>query len=129
MFTTYYVSPIAIALFVIYVVSFVLYRTKHIRVTTHRKIWNVLLLVTFLSTGILGLLLAVRRDYVLTFSLPINMIFWHVEAGVVMTLTSLFHLSWHLTYYRDLLRSRRERGARAGRASAEGSADQTPPNE
>lgn len=109
MFTTYNVSPIAIALFVIYAASFGLYKAKRIRVTTHRRIWNVLLLVTFLMTGALGLTMAIRRDYALMFSFPINMIFWHVESGVVMVLVSVFHLSWHLTYYRDLLRSGRGR--------------------
>ena len=109
MFTHYYVSPIAIALFLIYTVSFVLYKTKRIRVTTHRKIWNVLLLATFLITGIFGLVMAIRRDYVLLFRMPINLLFWHVEAGVVMTVISLFHLSWHLTYYRDLFKSSREK--------------------
>ena len=104
MFTTYNVSPIAIALFVIYAASFALYKTRRIKVTTHRKIWNVLLLLTFLFTAVFGLTMAIRRDYVLMFEFPINLIFWHVEAGVVMTFVSVFHLSWHLTYYRDLFR-------------------------
>jgi hypothetical protein len=114
--THYNVSPIAIALFLIYAASFVLYKTKRIRVTTHRKIWNVLLLATFLMTGIFGLILAIRRDYVLLFTMPINLLFWHVEAGVVMTVISLFHLSWHLTYYRDLFKSSREKVSAAREA-------------
>ncbi len=109
MSTHYNVSPIAIALFAIYAVSFVLYKTKLIRVTTHRKVWNVLLLVTFLTTAVFGLILAIRRDYLLLFSSPVNLLFWHVEAGVVMTVVSLFHLSWHLKYYRDILRRIRDK--------------------
>ncbi len=109
MSTHYSVSPIALALFVIYAVSFALYKTKRIKVTTHRKIWNVLLLVTFLTTAVFGLILAIRRDYVLLFNSPVNLLFWHVEAGVVMTVVSLFHLSWHLGYYRDLLKRLREK--------------------
>jgi hypothetical protein len=115
-FTRYNISPIAIALFLTYAVSFALYKTKRIRVTTHRKIWNVLLLATFLITGIFGLTMAIRRDYALLFSFPINLIFWHVEAGVVMTVISLFHLSWHLTYYRDLLKGSREKVSAAREA-------------
>jgi len=106
--TYYNVGPIAIALVVIYLASFVLYKTKRIRVTSHRKVWNVLLLATFLITGIFGLVLAIRRDYILIFDTRINMIFWHVEAGIAMTLISLFHLSWHLGYYRDLFKRSRE---------------------
>jgi hypothetical protein len=107
MATHYNVSLIAIVLFVIYVASFILYKTKRIGVGTHRKIFNVLLLVTFLTTACFGLILAIKRDYVLLFSSPVNLLFWHVEAGVTMTVISLFHLSWHLTYYRDLFKSAR----------------------
>jgi spermidine synthase len=112
-FTNYNISPIAIVLFLVYAVSFALYKTKRIKVGTHRKVWNVLLLVTFLITGAFGLTMAIRRDYALLFSVPFNLIFWHVEAGVVMTVVSLFHLSWHLTYYRDLLKGDRKK-ARTG---------------
>ena len=107
MFTRYNVSPIAIALVLVYAASFILYKAGKIRVATHRKIWNVLLLLTFLVTGIFGLILAIRRDYVLMFDVPFNLLFWHVEAGVVMTIISIFHLSWHLKYYRDLFKRRR----------------------
>jgi hypothetical protein len=65
MFARYNVSPIALALILIYLVSFVLYKTERMKVTTHRKIWNTLLLVTLLTTGLFGLVMAVRRDYAL----------------------------------------------------------------
>lgn len=108
MFTRYNVGVIAIVMVLVYAASFILYKAGKIKVSTHRKIWNVLLLLTFLVVGTFGLLLAIRIDYVLTFRIPFNLIFWHVEAGVVMTVISLFHLSWHLKYYRDLFkRSRR----------------------
>jgi amino acid transporter len=116
MLTHYNVSLIAVALFLVYAVSFFLYKTKRIRITSHRKVWNVLLLVTFLITGIFGLILAVRRDYVLLFAFPVNLLLWHVEAGVVMTVISLFHVSWHLSYYRDLLKTGRERVSAAREA-------------
>jgi hypothetical protein len=108
-FTTYSISPIALGLFLIYAASFALYKTKRIRVTTHRKIWNVLLLGSFLIVAGFGLTMAIRRDYALLFSVPFNLIFWHVEAGVVMTVISIFHLGWHLTYYGDLFKRAREK--------------------
>jgi hypothetical protein len=49
------------------------------------------------------------------FSFPINLLFWHVEAGIVMTVVSVFHLSWHIGYYRDLLRRGREGPRTTGR--------------
>jgi len=136
-FGTYSISPIALGLLLVYAASFALYRTKRIRVTTHRKIWNVLLLGSFLVVASFGLTMAIRRDYVLLFSVPFNLIFWHVEAGVVMTVVSVFHLSWHLTYYRDLFKRAREKESalrdaeciqeaeRVKRACASSAADQS----
>ena len=115
-FTGYNVSPIALGFFLIYAVSFILYKTKKIRVTTHRKIWNVLLLATFLITGIFGLILTIQLDYTLPFTIPFDLLFWHVEAGVAMTLISLFHVGWHFNYYRNLLR-RNRRKVRVARAA------------
>ncbi len=115
-FTGYNVSPIAIGFLLIYMVSFVLHKTKKIRVTTHRKVWNVLLLATFLITGIFGAILTIQLDYQLPFTIPFDLMFWHVEAGVAMTLISVFHVGWHFNYYRNLLRSSR-RKVRATRAA------------
>lgn len=103
--TQYNVSPIAIGFFLIYAVSFILYKTKKIKITVHRKIWNVLLLATFLITGLFGLILTIQLDYQLPFKIPFDILFWHVEAGVAMTLISFFHIAWHFNYYRNLLRS------------------------
>ena len=116
--THYMVSPIALGFFLIYAVSFALYKTKRIRVATHRKIWNVLLLATFLITGIFGLLLTIQLDYTLPFTIPINILFWHVEAGIVMTLISLFHMGWHFNYYRNLVRAGRSQSPRRPRSRA-----------
>jgi len=113
--THYLVSPIALGFFVVYGVSFFLYKTKRIRIATHRKIWNVLLLGTLLVTGIFGLILAIQLDYPLPFNIPIDLLFWHVEAGIAMTLISLFHLGWHFNYYKNLVRNTRAK-ARAMRA-------------
>jgi hypothetical protein len=105
--THYLISPIALGFFLIYGVSFFLYRTKRIRIATHRKIWNILLLGTFLITGIFGLILTIQLDYPLPFNIPIDLLFWHVEAGIAMSLISLFHLGWHFNYYKNVVRNAR----------------------
>lgn len=107
--THYLVSPIALGFLIIYGVSFWLYRSKRIRLATHRKVWNVLLLATFLITGIFGTILAVQLDYAPTYTWPVNLLFWHVEAGVVMTFISIFHMAWHFKYYKGILKNAREK--------------------
>jgi hypothetical protein len=117
--THYLVAPIALAFFLIYGVSFVLYKLKKIRIATHRKIWNVMLLGTFLVTGVFGLILTVQLDYTLPFTIPINLLFWHVEAGIAMSLISLFHMGWHFNYYKNLVRNTRKKAREAKVAERE----------
>ncbi|MFH1447508.1 MAG: hypothetical protein ABIG39_01480 [Candidatus Micrarchaeota archaeon] len=100
----YYVIPISVAIMVFYSISFILSRKKVIGVVTHRKIWNVLLLITFLVGSILGLLLAVRISLGVIVPLPFNMLFWHVEAGIAMTLIAMFHILWHWPYFKSILK-------------------------
>ncbi len=107
--THYLVSPIAIGFLLVYGVSFFLYKTKRIKMATHRKIWNMLLAATFLITGIFGTILAFQLDYAPFVNWPINLLFWHVEAGIVMTFISLFHLAWHFKYYKAILKNAREK--------------------
>jgi hypothetical protein len=113
----YYLSPVAIAILLVYGVSFTLYRTKRLRVATHRKIWNVMLLATFLLCGLLGLVLAVGVTRNPPLELPTWLLVWHVETGIAMCFISLFHVGWHLKYYVAMVtgkrRNERTRGAPA----------------
>ena len=66
---------------------------------THRKFWNYLLLVTFLVSGLLGLLSVVKVNYKLDIPGYERYLKWHVSFGIAMVIISFLHLSWHLKYY------------------------------
>ena len=68
----------------------------------HRKFWNILLLITFLASGILGILLVIRINLGIAMLLPFNIMFWHVEIGIAMVVISIFHTLWHLPYFKNL---------------------------
>ena len=99
----YYVSPVAVLFLLVYGATFWCYQTGRIRVATHRKIWNGLLMITFLITGIFGLILVVNLSLNPPLQLPSWLLFWHVETGIVMCFISLFHLGWHARYYARML--------------------------
>lgn len=90
----YFVSPVAIILLLVYATSFILYKTKSIRVATHRKIWNILLMATFVIVGASGLILAIGVSQDPPWMLPQWLLFWHVEMGITMAFISFFHLAW-----------------------------------
>jgi hypothetical protein len=101
--TKYFFIPIAVCMIVIYSLSLLLSKKKKIKVSIHRKIWNVLLLITFLVTGILGLLLVFRVSFSLAIPYLSDLLFWHVEFGIAMTMISIFHIIWHWNYFKKMV--------------------------
>lgn len=100
---TYDMGPIFGALVFFYVLTHVLSKKNKISIATHRKIWNILLTLTFLASGLLGILLVIRINFGISIPLPFNMLYWHVEAGIAMTAISIFHIIWHWPWYRGLV--------------------------
>ncbi len=88
----------------LYLLTFLLVRTGKIKKLTHRKIWNVALLITFLVSCLLGFLLALQLNYHFGMSLLRPILKLHVEFGIAMTIVAVFHLIWHLKYYSKILK-------------------------
>ncbi len=87
-----------------YLLSLLLLYLKVFTKKIHRRIWNVLLLMTFLISGLLGLLLVVQINYKILSSWFIRFLHWHVDFGIAMALISVFHIIWHFTYFRNFFR-------------------------
>jgi len=101
--TVYHLLPISLLLILLYLISHILSKKKIISIVNHRRIWNILLLITFLISGILGILLIVRINFGLVIPLPFNILFWHVEVGIAMFVISIFHISWYWAYFKNIL--------------------------
>ena len=87
-----------------YGLSFLLYRLKRMSLLAHRRLWNVLLAMTFLITAGFGIILLLGINYGIVVQLPLNMLYWHGVAGIAMTAISVFHLLWHRDYYLGMLK-------------------------
>ena len=101
---TYYFAPISLILILLYLISHILSKKKIISIVNHRKIWNFLLLITFLISGIFGILLVIKINFNIKFHLWFNILFWHVEAGIAMFIISIFHIFWHLAYFKNMIK-------------------------
>lgn len=100
--------PVLIILFILYFLTYFLSKIRIIKLITHRKLWNFLLLITFLITGILGLLLVIRINYGWNIISRFNMKYWHVEAGISMAIISFFHILWHWSYFKSYLKFKKQ---------------------
>ena len=102
---TYNFILIAGALIALYAASWLIVRQgKYLSVVLHRKIWNGVLLVSFMGMMVFSLLNVVAYDYGFNV-LPaaINVGFWHVEFGIACVLVALFHALWHIPYFAQYL--------------------------
>ncbi|MFA5258741.1 MAG: DUF4405 domain-containing protein [Candidatus Pacearchaeota archaeon] len=100
----YYLLWILPSLIVIYLISYFLSKKQKILMITHKKIWNLLLFITFLGVGISGLFLVIKIQYNINITWPFNLLFWHVETGIVMVIISIFHILWHWAYFKTCIK-------------------------
>ncbi len=84
----------------LYSLSFALSKNNVISILIHKKIWNYLLLITFLLSGIHGLILAMMIDLNISTDWYKNILWIHVEFGIAMAIISIFHIIWHIRYFR-----------------------------
>lgn len=86
-----------------YFLSLFLVKIKKINLIQHRRFWNLILLISFLASCLLGLFLAFSIDNQLSLGWYLPLIWYHVEFGIVMALVSIFHFIWHIPYYKSYL--------------------------
>ena len=97
--TAYPLFAVTILTFLIYFITWLFARWEIFSIKWHRKLWNYLLLITFLISGLLGMLSVVKVNYKLNIPGYETYMQWHVSFGIAMVFISIFHFSWHLKYY------------------------------
>ncbi len=103
---SYYLLPVLFAVIALYTLTWLLSARSRISVKLHRKIWNVVLLVAAAASALLGLVLIMNIDFDTAITLPFDMLFWHVETGIVLGAIAAFHIFWHWRYFVKMLRMR-----------------------
>jgi len=99
----YHLSQILTGLTLLYFVTYLLSRKGVIRVVTHRKLWNMALLFSFLISAVLGVILVIEINFGLDIWLPFDTLFWHVETGIAMGIIGIFHVIWHWAYFKKMV--------------------------
>lgn len=100
----YHSLLIILSILFLYVLSKILCYFKIIKQPTHKKIWNIILALTFLLTGILGVIIAISLDNKLSLTWYRDMLWYHVEFGIAMSVVAFFHfierIKCYLNYFK-----------------------------
>jgi len=99
---SYSLLLISLFCFGLYGFTSYLMELKIFRKFVHRRIWNVLLLLTFLGTAVLGIMLVVLINYNMRSELFLDYLYWHVQVGIAMSVISFIHIVWHWKYFKNL---------------------------
>jgi spermidine synthase len=101
----YLLIPIFVLLVLLYFLSGLLVRLNILKKTLNLKIWNSILLITFLVTGILGILLVIQTNYKLEWPQVKTILKVHVNFGIALSVVAAFHFLRHSKYYLKILKS------------------------
>lgn len=102
----YLIIPLILAILVGYTISKMMVYLHVFTVRVHRKIWNTLLLIAFITTAILGLILALQVNYKFKLRFLEEFLIYHVNFGITMSIIAIFHFWWHIRYYLHLFRKK-----------------------
>ncbi len=90
---------------ILYSISFILLKLKKISLKIHKMIWNLILLIVFLTSGIIGMLLAMGIKLSLPFGTTLEI---HVWSGIIMFWICLFHVLEHWRFFYNCFCKRRK---------------------
>jgi spermidine synthase len=105
----YHVIIIGIIAIILYFLTFTGYKFGVITKKAHRDFWNTILLITFFIAASAGIFLALQSNYKWDIRGVEKILNWHVDFGIALSFTALVHLTWHLGYYKKLLKSSQEK--------------------
>jgi spermidine synthase len=101
----YHVIGTGSTFLILYLISYIFCRTGYYSLQFHRKLWNTLLLIAFVFTALAGLFMALQINYKWEIPITKSVLKWHVEFGIGMAFSGIFHLLWHLSYFGKMLKN------------------------
>ena len=95
---TYDLITISIPLILAYCASYILYHKNHIKRSFHIRLWNILILITFLVSLGAGLTLLSLVEYGIALPISQTLLYWHIEFGIAMFWIAIFHIHSYWKY-------------------------------
>lgn len=89
---TYDLISISITLIVAYLGSYFLYRKSYIKKSIHIRLWNILILITFLISAGAGLVLIGLAEYGVALPVSQELLYWHVQIAIAMFWVAICHI-------------------------------------
>lgn len=99
----YNILPIILAVIMFYIISYLFYDNKNIKKRAFKQLWSIVLVISFLFVGISGIILSILADYNLVLPSDFNLLFWHVEFGIILSITIILHIHIHWKKFLEII--------------------------
>jgi hypothetical protein len=100
---SYDIIIIPAVLIIAYIITYLSYRRNTIGKNFHNKAWNLILLISFIFTALIGTIQAGIIDFDINFSLIAALNYWHTEFGISFFVLIFFHLSMNWDSLKKLI--------------------------
>ena len=108
--TAYPLIPVTLITLLAFITTRIFARWSIFPLRWHRRLWNHLLLIAFLVSGLLGLLSVIKVNYKLEIPGYDTYLQWHVSFGIALVIIAGLHISWNIRFF--LPRSFRRKSTR-----------------
>jgi len=88
----YNLIPLVTTTLIIYLITYLLYLENHLKRSIYYAIWKYVLMVSFILTGVTGLILGIFINYGIQTSWNLTIDFWHAEFAIIMAVSTLTHI-------------------------------------
>ncbi len=88
----YYLIPLTITTIIIYLITYLFYLEGRLRRRIFYKIWSNALNMSFMVTGVTGLVMVIMINSGIQTSWNLTISFWHAEFAILMAITTLIHI-------------------------------------
>ena len=102
--TNYYVLPVTLIIIGGYLFTYYLFKKGILKRNKHKRIWNLLLTVGYLGTGITGVILTFMVNLGIRTALNQSITFWHVEMAILMVVGTFIHLHINWKPFKNIFR-------------------------
>ena len=95
----YHVTGTGLTAVLLYIISYLFCRINYYSFQFHNKLWNTILAIAFLVAAAAGLFMALQITYKWDLPFVKTVLKWHVEFGIGLAFTGIFHFILHLSYF------------------------------
>ena len=88
----YNLIPLVTTTLIIYLITYLLYLENRLKRSIYYSIWKYVLMVSFILTGVTGLILGIFINYGIQTSWNLTIDFWHAEFAIIMAVSTLTHI-------------------------------------